>query len=106
LGVYTPRSDLRGDLIFDHAGFYYEDDEENVLEDISFHCKPGQVVALLGSTGSGKTTLVNLLPRFYDYTSGRILLDNVELTRYPRRYPAPANWNCRAGALPFLALHS
>jgi ATP-binding cassette, subfamily B, bacterial len=86
LGVYTPRGDLRGDLIFDQAGFYYEDDEENVLEDISFHCKPGQVVALLGSTGSGKTTLVNLLPRFYDYTSGRILLDNVELTRYPRRY--------------------
>ncbi|HSV85365.1 MAG TPA: ABC transporter ATP-binding protein [Levilinea sp.] len=86
LGVYTPRGDLRGDLVFDHVGFYYEDDEENVLEDISFHCKPGHVVALLGSTGSGKTTLVNLLPRFYDYTSGRILLDNVELTRYPRRY--------------------
>jgi ATP-binding cassette, subfamily B, bacterial len=86
LGVYTPRGDLKGDLIFDQAGFYYEDDEENVLADISFHCKPGQVVALLGSTGSGKTTLVNLLPRFYDYTSGRILLDNVELTRYPRRY--------------------
>jgi ATP-binding cassette, subfamily B, bacterial len=86
LGVYTPIGDLKGDLVFDQAGFYYEDDEENVLEDISFHCKPGQVVALLGSTGSGKTTLVNLLPRFYDYTSGRILLDNVELTRYPRRY--------------------
>jgi ATP-binding cassette, subfamily B, bacterial len=86
MGVYTPRSDLRGDLIFDDAGFYYEDDEENVLENITFHCKPGQVVALLGSTGSGKTTLVNLLPRFYDYTSGRILLDNVELTRYPRRF--------------------
>jgi ATP-binding cassette, subfamily B, bacterial len=86
LGVYTPQGDLKGDLIFENAGFYYEDDEETVLEDISFHCKPGQVVALLGSTGSGKTTLVNLLPRFYDYTAGRILLDNVELTRYPRRY--------------------
>ncbi|MEN4042029.1 MAG: ABC transporter ATP-binding protein [Anaerolineaceae bacterium] len=86
LGVYTPHGDLKGDLIFDRVSFYYEDDEENVLEDISFHCKPGHVVALLGSTGSGKTTLVNLLPRFYDYTSGRILLDNVELTRYPRRY--------------------
>jgi ATP-binding cassette, subfamily B, bacterial len=86
MGVYTPQGDLKGDLIFENAGFYYEDDEETVLEDISFHCKPGQVVALLGSTGSGKTTLVNLLPRFYDYTAGRILLDNVELTRYPRRY--------------------
>jgi ATP-binding cassette, subfamily B, bacterial len=86
MGVYTPRNDLEGDLKFESAGFYYEDDEETVLEDISFHCKPGEVVALLGSTGSGKTTLVNLLPRFYDYTSGRILLDNVELTRYPRRF--------------------
>jgi ATP-binding cassette, subfamily B, bacterial len=86
MGVYTPLGDLKGDLIFENAGFYYEDDEETVLADISFHCKPGQVVALLGSTGSGKTTLVNLLPRFYDYTAGRILLDNVELTRYPRRY--------------------
>jgi ATP-binding cassette, subfamily B, bacterial len=86
MGVYTPLGDLKGDLVFENAGFYYEDDEETVLEDITFHCKPGQVVALLGSTGSGKTTLVNLLPRFYDYTAGRILLDNVELTRYPRRY--------------------
>ena len=57
-----------------------------VLQDISFHCKPGQSMALLGSTGSGKTTLVNLLPRFYEYTAGRILLDGVELNRYSRRY--------------------
>src|SRR5690606_12079189 len=60
--------------------------DKPVIEDISFVCKPGQVVALLGSTGSGKTTLVNLLPRFYDYTKGRILLDGVELNRYTRRY--------------------
>ncbi|HID35029.1 MAG TPA: ATP-binding cassette domain-containing protein, partial [Anaerolineae bacterium] len=52
----------------------------------SFYVRPGQTVALLGASGSGKTTLVNLLPRFYDYTEGRILLDGVELTRYPRRY--------------------
>jgi len=44
------------------------------------------VIALLGSTGSGKTTLVNLLPRFFDYTGGRILLDGIELNRYPRKY--------------------
>ena len=56
------------------------------LSDISFDCKPGQVIALLGSTGSGKTTLVNLLPRFYDCTHGRITLDGIDLTRYPRRY--------------------
>jgi ATP-binding cassette subfamily B protein len=57
-----------------------------VLHDISFRCEPGQVVALLGATGSGKTSLVNLLPRFYEYTAGSLRLDGVELTRYTRRY--------------------
>jgi ATP-binding cassette subfamily B protein len=57
-----------------------------VLKGISFRCEAGQVVALLGSTGSGKTSLVSLLPRFYDYTSGSILLDGVELKRYPRKF--------------------
>lgn len=75
----------RGELIFDNVGFEYEPGKL-VLEEVSFECKPGQVVALLGSTGSGKTSLVNLLPRFYDYTHGRILLDGVELNRYPRSY--------------------
>ena len=58
----------------------------SVLKNISFHSKPGQAVALLGSTGSGKTSLVNLLPRFYDYTSGSLLLDGVELRDYSRKY--------------------
>jgi ATP-binding cassette subfamily B protein len=56
------------------------------LKGINFECEPGRVVALLGSTGSGKTTLVNLLPRFYEYTAGSITLDGIELKRYPRRY--------------------
>jgi ATP-binding cassette subfamily B protein len=56
------------------------------LKDVSFHVQPGRSVAILGSTGSGKTTLVNLLPRFHEYTSGHILLDNIELTDYPRGY--------------------
>lgn len=56
------------------------------LEGISFHVKPGQRVALLGTAGAGKTTLVNLLPRFYDYTGGRILLDGVDLKNYSRAY--------------------
>ena len=55
-----------------------------VLHDISFHCEPGDVVALLGSTGSGKTSIINLLLRFYDYQEGSILLDGVELKDYPR----------------------
>jgi ATP-binding cassette subfamily B protein len=57
-----------------------------VLKDIRFRCQPGQVVALLGSTGSGKTTLVNLLPRFYEYTSGSLTLDGVELKEYARHF--------------------
>lgn len=56
------------------------------LQDISFTVKPGQRVALLGAAGAGKTTLVNLLPRFYNYTGGRILLDGKELTSYSRAY--------------------
>jgi ATP-binding cassette subfamily B protein len=57
-----------------------------VLKNISFRCEPGQVVALLGSTGSGKTSLVNLLPRFYEYNGGSLTLDGVELNEYPRHF--------------------
>ena len=85
-GDYLPTTDLRGELIFDQVSFEYEDDEGLVLNEISFECKPGESIALLGSTGSGKTSLVNLLPRFYDYTSGSIYLDGIELNRYPRKY--------------------
>ena len=84
-GTVAPPPSLRGEVVFDNVCFEYGEGGE-VLKDISFHCAPGQVVALLGSTGSGKTTLVNLLPRFYDYTSGSLTLDGVELTRYPRRF--------------------
>ena len=84
-GDYTPSGNLNGDLIFNEVSFGY-DQTSKVLEDISFQFKSGQVIALLGSTGSGKTTLVNLLPRFYEYTHGSILLDGIELTRYSRRY--------------------
>lgn len=84
-GDYLPEKNLQGKVEFSQVGFTYEEGS-TALEDISFTCLPGQSIALLGSTGSGKTTLVNLLPRFYDYTQGHILLDEVELNRYPRRY--------------------
>ncbi len=74
-----------GHLTFENVGFEYEPTKK-VLENITFDCQPGQIIALLGSTGSGKTTLVNLLPRFYDYTEGLITLDGIDLKRYPRRY--------------------
>jgi ATP-binding cassette subfamily B protein len=57
-----------------------------VLNQITFRCKPGQTIALMGSTGSGKTSMVNLLPRFYEYTGGQLLLDGVDLQDYPREF--------------------
>ena len=85
LGDYQPEGSLKGQFEFQDVTFEYEPGD-HTLEQISFQVKPGQVIALLGSTGSGKSTLVNLLPRFYEYTSGRIMLDGVELNRYPRKY--------------------
>lgn len=84
-GDIHPVKNVRGEIRFDHVSFEYEPGSP-VLKEISFECQSGSVVALLGSTGSGKTSLVNLLPRFYDYTGGSILLDGMELTRYPREY--------------------
>ena len=81
-GRYQPEGPVRGEIVFDQVSFSYEDDSDPILQDISFSCQPGQVIALLGSTGSGKTSLVNLLPRFYDYTGGSIKLDGVELRDY------------------------
>jgi ATP-binding cassette, subfamily B, bacterial len=76
----------RGEVVFDDVSFSYDGDEYQVLDHVSFKVDSGQSIALLGSTGSGKTSLVNLLPRFYDYTAGRILLDGQELTLYSREY--------------------
>lgn len=68
-----------GEVVFDHVSFRYPGAEEDVLHDISFTAKPGETTAFIGSTGSGKSTLVNLIPRFYDVTEGRILIDGVDL---------------------------
>jgi ATP-binding cassette subfamily B protein len=84
-GEYQPEGNLKGELAFKNVSFSYEIDSP-VVKDVNFHCTPGQVVALMGSTGSGKTSLVNLLPRFYDVSAGSIEIDGVDLRQYPRRY--------------------
>ena len=85
VGLYLEDHGSVGKIIFNHIGFAYKDGSP-VLENISFECDPGDVIGLLGPTGSGKTTLVNLLPRFYDYTDGSLKLDGVELNEYSRRF--------------------
>ena len=79
--TYQPEEGIRGQICFDKVSFAYEKDQL-VLDDVSFSCQAGMVVALLGSTGSGKTSLVNLLPRFYDVTNGAIRLDGRDLRDY------------------------
>ena len=86
VGSHVPMGDVRGEIAFHDVGFEYGDGDGVVLKSVSFRCEPGQAVALLGSTGSGKTSLVNLLPRFYEYTAGSLALAGVELKEYPRHY--------------------
>ena len=74
-----PAEDVKGIVEFDHVSFAYPEAGENVLTDISFKAEKGETIAVIGSTGSGKSTLVNLIPRFYDVTKGRILVDGVDV---------------------------
>ncbi|MEP7290277.1 MAG: ABC transporter ATP-binding protein, partial [Chloroflexota bacterium] len=71
---------VKGDIVFEHVAFGYDDG--SVLEDISFHIKPGETVAIVGGTGSGKSTLTELINRTYDATKGRILIDGVDVREW------------------------
>jgi ATP-binding cassette subfamily B protein len=70
--------DVRGHVRFEHVSFGYNSQQET-LKDISFEAKPGQIIALVGGSGSGKSTVANLLPRFYDVTSGRVTIDDIDI---------------------------
>ena len=74
-----PLPQMKGTLVFDHVSFRYPGAEEPVLKDISFTAKKGETVACIGSTGSGKSTLVNLIPRFFDATEGSVKVDGVDV---------------------------
>ncbi len=79
-------TDLVGVVEFKNVSFKYPDAEEYVLENISFKANKGEVVAFIGSTGSGKSTLINLVPRFYDVTEGSILIDGVDVRDYKQEF--------------------
>lgn len=77
--VRCAEEEIKGLVEFDHVSFAYPGAEEKVLNDISFTARKGETVAFIGSTGSGKSTLVNMIPRFFDVTEGRILVDGVDV---------------------------
>jgi len=82
-GEKLPR--LQGEVVFENVCFKYDQDRP-VLHDISLHVEPGQMVALVGPTGAGKSTVVNLLIRFYEYTQGRLLIDGKPIRDYPKNF--------------------
>jgi ATP-binding cassette subfamily B protein len=84
-GRVIPNAPAKGEVAFENMSFEYVKGEP-VLRNVSFRVAPGTSVALMGGTGSGKTSLVSLLPRFYEYTSGRITLDGIDIKDLPREY--------------------
>lgn len=82
-GSYVDENfDGKASVVFDHVAFKYPDADEYVLKDISFEAHEGETIAFIGSTGSGKSTLINLIPRLYDATEGEILIDGVNVKDY------------------------
>ena len=74
-----------GTIEFKNVSFHYPDEEECVLKNITFTAKKGETVALIGSTGCGKSTVINLIPRFYDASEGQVLVDGIDVRKYPQK---------------------
>lgn len=70
---------IQGNVVFEHVSFRYEEKERNILNDVSFKIEKGQSIALIGETGAGKTTIINLLSRFYDVSKGQITIDGIDI---------------------------
>ncbi len=80
------KNNITGTIEFQNVSFKYPDADEYILKDISFTAKKGETVAFIGSTGSGKSTLINLIPRFYDATDGKILINGIDVRDYNENY--------------------
>ncbi|MBU5430480.1 ABC transporter ATP-binding protein/permease [Kineothrix sp. MSJ-39] len=79
------KAGVKGEVVFDHVSFRYPDADACVLNDISFTAKQGETVALIGATGCGKSTVINLIPRFYDVEDGQVLVDGVDVRDYKQK---------------------
>ena len=75
-------TEFKNSISFEHVSFHYDDAEELVLNDINFSVDKGKIIAFVGPSGGGKSTLVDLIPRFYDPTSGKILIDGIDIKEY------------------------
>ena len=84
-GHYTKETTEKGKVVFNNVSFKYPDADEYLLKNISFEVNKGETVAFIGSTGSGKSTLINLVPRLYDATDGEILIDGVNVKDYEKK---------------------
>lgn len=82
-GEYVQSANIKGDIVFDRVSFSYGE-ESQTIKNISFHVSPGETVALVGATGAGKTTIINLLARFYEVKEGRILIDGKDISKLRR----------------------
>ena len=83
-GSFDGKTKEKGTVEFKDVSFKYPDADEYILRDISFKVKKGETIAFIGSTGSGKSTLINLVPRFYDATSGKVLIDGIDVKEYKK----------------------